>query len=108
MSCTVAKPLALDNVGMRMVYCADPSIGASFEVQEGTQRMSHIGGVLFFDIMELPESPKKIDKWIIRPSMNAMKGVFIDCFLFVTCSHVYKWRYQATRIPIQEISRSRG
>lgn len=52
-----------------MVYCADPSIGASFEVQEGTQRMSHIGGVLFFDIMELPESPKKIDKWIIRPSM---------------------------------------
>lgn len=71
MACTVAKPLGLDNVGMRMIYCRDPAIGAPFEAQEGSgDRMSHVGGILFFDLMQLPDPPKKIEKWIIRPILS--------------------------------------
>ena len=76
MSSTVAKPLALDNIGMRMIYCLEPSICAPFENQHGNEKMTHIGGILFFDLMELPETPKKVDKLIIRPSKENFSQIY--------------------------------
>lgn len=66
---TVAKPLGLDNVGIRMICTHEPGMGAAYDIQEGPERLSHIGGIMYFDLVELPETPKKVDKWIIRPRM---------------------------------------
>ncbi|KAJ3366849.1 Protein casc1 [Kappamyces sp. JEL0680] len=75
LSCTVPKPLALENVGIRMIYANDANCGASFEVQEGSERMSHIGGILHLDLMMLPDPPKKIDSWTIRPILSKDGGI---------------------------------
>jgi hypothetical protein len=72
LSCTVPKPLALDNVGIRMIYTHDPNCGALFEIQENSENMSHLGGILAMDLIMLPEVPKVIDSWVLRPSIFSL------------------------------------
>ncbi|KAJ3314544.1 Protein casc1 [Boothiomyces sp. JEL0838] len=67
MSFSLPKPLALDNVGIRMLLKSGEGAFANYEVTNGGSLVSPIGGVLLFDLVELPEAARKIDSWILRP-----------------------------------------
>lgn len=71
LTCSVARPLALDNVGIRMCYTYDSNCAAKFVMQKGAKK-SVIGGVLYLDLIELPETPKKVETWTIRPSIHQL------------------------------------
>lgn len=45
------------------------SATAPYEKQEFGINMSVIGPVLQFDLIEMPDLPKTVDGWTIRPSM---------------------------------------
>jgi cancer susceptibility candidate protein 1 len=65
MSTGLPKPLALANVAIRMLHKSDPTCGVLYEKQSKS-KLNIIGGVLYFDLVELPEAPKKVDSWTIR------------------------------------------
>lgn len=67
MSCSLPKPLALSNVAIRMLYSSGPNCNIPYEHQTG-QKMAIVGGVLDFDLIDLPELPKIVEPWIIRTS----------------------------------------
>ncbi|KAJ2995479.1 hypothetical protein HDV02_000764 [Globomyces sp. JEL0801] len=69
MMCSLAKPLALDNVGIRMLYYYDTNCGIPYESQIGPH-YSFIGGILHFDLMELPEQAKRVETWVMRPLLT--------------------------------------
>ncbi|KAJ3188063.1 hypothetical protein HK101_009233 [Irineochytrium annulatum] len=68
LSMTLPKPIALANVAVRMLYQTGLSASAPYILQEGSKNLSIVGGVLSFDLFEMPEPPKTFDKWIIRQS----------------------------------------
>jgi hypothetical protein len=67
-SMSIPKPLSLANVGVRILLETGPEASAEFEDQETERHMSVVGGVLYLDLVELPELAKAVDKWTIRPS----------------------------------------
>jgi hypothetical protein len=67
MMCSVPKPIALDNVAIRMLFDISTTGLIPFEIQKGDNQYSVIGGVISLDLIELPESPKTINSWLIRP-----------------------------------------
>ncbi|RKO87557.1 hypothetical protein BDK51DRAFT_27374, partial [Blyttiomyces helicus] len=70
MSSSLPKPLALASVAIRMLYESGNTVGVSFEEQEGIS-MSPVDGVLFLDLVEMPDPPKTVDAWTIRPVLSA-------------------------------------
>jgi hypothetical protein len=70
MGCSVPKPLALDHVGIMMLYNSGPNSAMPFEAQRGDTQYAVIGGVLRLDLVELPDPPKRVDPWTIRPILN--------------------------------------
>ncbi|KAJ3260143.1 hypothetical protein HK103_001219 [Boothiomyces macroporosus] len=70
MSFSLPKPLALDNVGIRMLLKSGEGAFANYEATNGGSLVSPIGGVLLFDLVELPEAARKIDSWILRPVLT--------------------------------------
>lgn len=71
MSASLPKALALSNVAIRMIYESNAKFATLYEEPHFRSRvhMRAIGGVLFLDLVELPEMPKSIENWTIRPSM---------------------------------------
>ena len=67
-SMSIPKPLSLANVGVRILLENGSEASAEFEEQETERHMSVVGGVLYLDLVELPELAKTVDKWTIRPS----------------------------------------
>lgn len=67
MQCSLPKPLVLSNVAIRMLYSSGPNSVIPYEEQRG-QKMAIIGGVLDFDLIDLPDLPKIVEPWIIRTS----------------------------------------
>ncbi|KAJ3275655.1 Protein casc1 [Terramyces sp. JEL0728] len=70
MSFSLPKPLALDNVGIRMLFKSGDGSAASYESTNGGPSVAIIGGALLFDLVELPEAARKIDSWTIRPVLT--------------------------------------
>ncbi|KAJ3086489.1 Protein casc1 [Quaeritorhiza haematococci] len=72
MSASLPKPLALSNVAIRMLYETSPTVSMLFPSEQNTKKlhMSIVGGVLFCDLVELPEVPKTVDAWTIRPVLS--------------------------------------
>ncbi|KAI9138734.1 hypothetical protein BKA69DRAFT_1089659 [Paraphysoderma sedebokerense] len=79
-SLQLPRPIALANVGIRMLYytgvaeglvfCHTPTIDRLSRSDENNSKkcsMSVIGGVLYFDLVELPEPPKVVEFWTLRP-----------------------------------------
>ena len=66
MSFTLPKPLSLSAVAIRMSFNASPNCGVAFENQASGPRMAYVGGILYFDLMELPDLPKQVDEWTMR------------------------------------------
>ncbi|KAJ3148431.1 Protein casc1 [Geranomyces variabilis] len=76
MSTSLPKPLVLGNVSIRMLLESGFTATAEYEDQAVVGKrppMSVIGGVLNFDLIEMPDPPKTIDAWTIRP-MLAREG----------------------------------
>ncbi|KAJ3324256.1 Protein casc1 [Boothiomyces sp. JEL0866] len=70
MSFSLPKPLALDNVGIRMLLKSGEGASATYESTKGGPSVAAIGGVLLFDLVELPEAARKIDSWTLRPVLT--------------------------------------
>ncbi|KAJ1343174.1 hypothetical protein BSLG_002200 [Batrachochytrium salamandrivorans] len=66
LSASLPKPLALSSVSIRMLYMTGVNCGVPFEVQEGLGHWSFVGGILMFDLSEMPNPPKNVDTWTIR------------------------------------------
>ncbi|KAJ3294999.1 Protein casc1 [Borealophlyctis nickersoniae] len=70
MSSSLPKPLALASVAIRMLYQSGHTAAAPFEHVQTGQHMSVVGGVLFFDLVEMPDPPKSVDNWTIRQILS--------------------------------------
>ncbi|KAJ3114581.1 Protein casc1 [Phlyctochytrium bullatum] len=70
MTMTLPKPIALANVSIRMLYETSMSASLPFQEQEGPVHLTPVGGMLFFDLFEMPDPPKTFDKWIIRQILS--------------------------------------
>ncbi|KAJ3150288.1 Protein casc1 [Geranomyces michiganensis] len=72
MSTSLPKPLVLGNVSIRMLLESSFTATADFEDQAVVGKrppMSVIGGVLNLDLIEMPDLPKTVDAWTIRPML---------------------------------------
>ncbi|KAJ3181987.1 Protein casc1 [Geranomyces variabilis] len=79
MSTSLPKPLVLGNVSIRMLLESGFTATAEYEDQAVVGKkppMSVIGGVLNFDLIEMPDPPKTVAAWTIRP-MLAREGKII-------------------------------
>ncbi|KAJ3039947.1 Protein casc1 [Rhizophlyctis rosea] len=63
---TLPKPLALASVAIRMLYQSSAGCTSPFEVQESGTHVSPVGGILYLDLVEMPEPPKTVESWTIR------------------------------------------
>ncbi|TPX57393.1 hypothetical protein PhCBS80983_g03887 [Powellomyces hirtus] len=74
MSTTLPKPLVLANVSIRMLLESGFTAITPYEQQSTAgPPMSVIGPILNFDLIEMPDPPKTVDTWTIRP-MLAKEG----------------------------------
>ena len=67
-SMSIPKPLSLANVAVRIWLENGSAAATRYEAQDTERHMSVVGGVLYLDLVELPEMAKNVDKWVIRPS----------------------------------------
>ncbi|KAJ3215408.1 hypothetical protein HDU67_000453 [Dinochytrium kinnereticum] len=70
LSMTLPKPIALATVSVRMLYETGYTATIPFLEQEGPIHNSVVGGILYFDLFEMPDPPKNFDKWIIRQILS--------------------------------------
>ena len=74
-SLSIPKPLSLANVAVRVMFEHGCDALTQFEIQETDCHMSVVGGVLFLDLVELPDLAKVVDKWTIRPILSTEYGL---------------------------------
>ncbi|KAI9088741.1 hypothetical protein DFS34DRAFT_598231 [Phlyctochytrium arcticum] len=67
MSSGLPKPLVLSNVAIRMILESSHSATVPYEQQTGPRILSVTGPILLFDLIEMPDLPKTVDQWTIRP-----------------------------------------
>eukprot|EP00842_Homolaphlyctis_polyrhiza_P006463 jgi/Hompol1/6818/HPOL_003796-RA len=65
---SLPKPLILSNVAIRMIYMSGVNCGIPYELQEGDGHRSFVGGILLFELSEMPDPPKHVDTWTVRQS----------------------------------------
>jgi hypothetical protein len=94
MSASLPKPLALSNVGIRMLQISNSGISTIYEEPhlESKLHMSCVGGIILLDLVEFPELPRSIESWTIRQSK----------LLFETnvSSFISEWRIETSLISI--------
>ncbi|KAI8822900.1 uncharacterized protein EV422DRAFT_383551 [Fimicolochytrium jonesii] len=69
-SASLPKPLVLANIAIRLLLESGITATATYEKQEGPTPMSVIGPVLQLDLIEMPDMPKVVDAWTIRPMVS--------------------------------------
>lgn len=66
MSFTLPKPLGLASVAVRMLMMTGTSSLVDYQAQSGNDKKTIVGGLLHFDLVELPDLPKQVDSWVMR------------------------------------------
>ncbi|KAI9209837.1 uncharacterized protein BJ171DRAFT_485169, partial [Polychytrium aggregatum] len=76
LSSTLPKPLALANVAIRMLLEQSTTCASPYETQSEKQQLSVVGGVLYFDLAEMPDSAKSLGSWCIRPILSSEGSLY--------------------------------
>lgn len=76
----IPKPISLASLTIRVLYDTSRSVIHQFETDHGVINSDKrvLGGVLFLDLFEIPESPKSGNGWTMRQMTEIEQFVSID------------------------------
>ena len=71
MSFTIPNQLSLAHVSVRMLNVTDQNISVLYQPVNEIPHQAIVGGVLYFNLLDLPDLPKNIGEWTIRTISSA-------------------------------------
>ena len=65
-SATLPKPILLSPLAVRFLYMTGPTSVAAFRNKKERKPLAPVGGIMFLDLMEMPDLAHNVNGWMMR------------------------------------------